>query len=55
MTIRDAIRAKIAAIRQKAQDEVNELEAHLQSGEGWLEKEVEHFEGLLAKLGLQDK
>lgn len=50
MTMRDAIRAKIAAIRATAEAEIEELSKHLTAGETWLEREAEEFHALLRKI-----
>lgn len=50
MTIRDAIRAQMAAIRAKAEIEIEELAAHLTAAETWLEKDADEFKVLLSKI-----
>lgn len=50
MTLRDAIRARMAAIRAKAEEEIEALGAHLAAGETWLERDADEFSALLAKI-----
>lgn len=50
MTLRDAIRARMAAIRAQADAEIEELSKHLTGGETWLEREGDEFLALLSKI-----
>lgn len=50
MTLRDAIRAQMAAIRARADAEIEELAAHLTAEETWLEKDADEFKAVLTKI-----
>lgn len=50
MTLRDAIRAQMAAIRARAETEIEELATHLTAAETWLEKDADEFKALMDRI-----